>query len=127
MLRGSGYGYFVNASNTILVCKPDKKDEASQIFHGTGIKFADGARHLGGVIGASSFIENYVTEKISGFCKEIELLSHVAETSPQAAHAANVHGLRHSWRFLQRTVQDVSKAFEPLETVIKQRFIPALL
>ena len=67
VLRGPGYGYFVNASKTILVCKPEKKDEASQIFHGNGIKFADGARHLGGVIGASSFIENYVTEKISGF------------------------------------------------------------
>ena len=127
VLRGPGYGYFVNASKTILVFKPDKKDAAAQTFDGTGIKFSEGARDLGGVIGASGFIENYVTNKISEFCKDIELLSQVAETSPQAAHAAYVHGMRHRWRFLQRTVPDVSTAFEPLETVIKQRFIPALL
>jgi hypothetical protein len=127
VLRGPGYGYFVNASKTTLVCKPDQKDKASQIFHGTGIKFAEGSRDLGGVIGASSFIQNYVTDKISSFCKEMETLSHVAESSPQAAHAAYVHGIRHRWRFLQRTVRDVSTAFEPLESVIRQRFIPALL
>ena len=127
VLRGPGYGYFVNASKTILVCKPGKKDEASTVFQGTGIKFADGARDLGGVIGASSFVHSYVTDKVSSFCNEMELLSHVAESSPQAAHAAYVHGMRHRWRFLQRTIPDISTAFQPLESVIRQRFIPALL
>ena len=125
--RGPGYGYFVNASKTILVCKPDKKEEATTIFQGTGIKLADGARDLGSVIGTSNYIQNYIAEKVSTFCNEMHLLARVAETSPHAAHAAYVHGMRHRWRFLLRTTPNVSEAFVPLESVIRHKFIPALL
>jgi hypothetical protein len=83
-----------SSSCTIVVCNTDQKEKASQIFHGTGIKFAEGSRDLGGVI-ASSFIQNYVTDKISSICKGMENLSRVAESSAQAVHAAYEHGVRH--------------------------------
>jgi hypothetical protein len=125
--RGPGYGYFVNASKTNLVVKSTVIDQAITIFNGTGVQIAEGARDLGAAVGSETFVQQYVTKKISGFCKEMEYLSKIAESSPQAAHAAFVHGVRHRWLFLQRTLADTSNAFEPLENIIKNQFIPALL
>jgi hypothetical protein len=127
VLRGPSYGYYVNASKTMLVVKHPLRDKASSIFDRTGIQLADGARDLGGVIGASGFVQFYVKEKVSSFCKEMEILSTIAGSSPQAAHSAYVHGLRHRWQFLQRTVPDMEAMFKPLEKVIRDKFIPALL
>jgi hypothetical protein len=127
VLRGPGYGYYVNASKTTLVVKPHLMDEASILFHDTGIKLADGARDLGGVIGADLFVQSYVKDKVTNFAKELELLSTIADTAPHAAHSAFFHGIRHRWMFLQRTVPNIATAFEPLESIIREKFIPALL
>jgi hypothetical protein len=125
--RGPGYGYHVNAMKTILVVKHSFKEDADLIFSGTGIKLSEGARDLGGVIGSEDFSTHFVSKKVSSFCEEMELLSHFAVSSPHAAHAAFVHGLRHRWLFLQRTIPNISYLFQPLEDIIREKFIPALL
>jgi hypothetical protein len=124
---GPKFGYFANPSKTILVVKPEKLSQANEIFAGTGISFAEGARDLGAAIGTTKFIEKYLAEKVSTWCKQMELLSTIAEASPHAAHAAYVHGLQHRWAFLQRSIPHTKNAFIPLETIIRQQFIPALL
>jgi hypothetical protein len=125
--RGPGFGYFVNATKTILVVKGAQMDEAAQVFSGTGITISEGARDLGGAIGSEGFISEFVTKKVSALCTEMEVLSSIAVSSPHAAHAAFVHGFRHRWLFIQRTIPGVSHLFEPLENVIREKFIPALL
>jgi hypothetical protein len=125
--KGPGYGYFVNACKTLLVVKPSMVEEAATVFHGTGIKLQEGARDLGSAIGSDSYVQLYVGVKVENFCQEIETLSHIAVSSPHAVHAAFVHALRHRWRFLQRTLPNSSTAFEPLEQMIRGKFIPALL
>ena len=58
-------------------------------FAGTGIKImTEGKRHLGAAIGSDNFRIAYSTEKIKDWCKEIEALSEIAKTEPQAAFAA---------------------------------------
>ena len=125
--RGQGYGYFANASKTILVVKPNHIEKAQMIFQDTGVKLTEGARDLGAAVGTQNFIDHYVAQKVSQFCREMELLSDIAVSYPQAALSAFVHSIKHRWRFIQRTVPNLSNAFEPLERVIRNTFIPSLL
>jgi hypothetical protein len=125
--RGPGYGYYVNAHKTILVVKGHKLNDATIAFQDTGVQIEKGSRDLGAAIGEDSYVQQYVATKVSKFCMVIETLSQIAESSPQAAHAAFVHALRHRWLFLQRTLPHIGAAFAPLEKVIRGKFIPALL
>ena len=125
--RGPAYGYFVNAKKTVLVSKPHCVNAASTAFKDTGIIFEEGARDLGGAIGSEIFVKHFVTKKVEGLCSQLEILSQIADASPHAAHAAFVHGLRHRWLFLQRTIPGISSLFQPLEDTIRHKYIPALL
>ena len=64
---------------------------------------------------------------VSTWCHQMETVSIIAESSPHAAHAAFIHGQRHLWTFIQRTMYDIDEAFKPLEDIIRTKFIPALL
>ena len=56
-----------------------------------------------------------------------EPLSHIATTTqPHAAYSAFTHGLVHKWSYLARTVPDITRFFQPLEDVIRNKFIPCL-
>ena len=127
MAQGPSYGYFANASKTVLIVKSGRLEAAQRIFEGTGVQFSDGARDLGGAIGSDSFTTSLVDGKVRRLCEQVERLSTIAAVSPQAAHSAFVHGVRHKWTYLQRIHSDVSSLFEPLERVIREKFIPALL
>jgi hypothetical protein len=124
--KGSGYGYHANSSKTILIVKPERVEDAKILFGDTDIVLSDGARDLGAAIGSTSFKEKYVSKKISTWCSQIESLSKIAISSPQAAHAAFIHGLRHRWTFLQRTMQ-VAESLKLLEDVLRNNYIPSLL
>jgi hypothetical protein len=63
----------------------------------------EGKRHLGSPIGTRSFVENYVEEKVSTWKEELERLSDIAMSQPQAAYAAFTHGFKRKWTYLART------------------------
>jgi hypothetical protein len=125
--KGPSYGYFANAAKTILIIKKERLEEASRIFAGTGVQFSDGARDLGGAVGSDSFTESYLKDKVQMLCEQLERLSEIASSSPHAAHSAYVHGIRHKWTYLQRIHPNLSSIFEPLESMIREKFIPNLL
>ena len=53
---GPSYGYFVNASKTWLIVKPEYLDLAGEVFQNTGIGItSEGKRHLGASIGSQQF------------------------------------------------------------------------
>ena len=87
----------------------------------------EGQRHLGAVIGTEEFKKEYVKEKVAEWVKEVKALSDIAKTEPHAAYSAYTHGVHHRWNFLMRTVPDISPLLRPLENVIRQEFIPALV
>jgi hypothetical protein len=124
---GPAYGYYANPIKTKLVIKEHMLDEAKQIFNGTGICITVGSRDLGAAIGSASFVNKYVEDKVQSWAKELEMLAQIAQASPQAAHSAFVHGMRHKWTFLQRTLPNISEKFQPLEDIIRAKFIPSLL
>ena len=111
---GPKYGYIPKHSKTILV-----------VFDGTGITIdTEGERHLGAVIGNDRFKEDYVNRKIEKWIQDIEDLAKIAKDEPQLAYAAFIKALSSRWSFLQRTISGISHLFQPLEDVVKDKFIP---
>ena len=57
---------------------------------------------------------------------ELYSLAAIALSQPHAAHAAFTHGLSSKWFYLTRTIQGIGSLFQPLETIIRSKLIPAL-
>jgi len=124
---GPEYGYFPNASKTWLIVKERNVEQAKQMFQGTGVVITPkGKRHLGSAIGSRSFVEYYVEGKVSEWKRELERLSEIARTQPQAAYAALTHGLVSKWTYLARTTPNIDGLLEPLKEVIRHKFLPAI-
>ena len=124
---GPLFGYHPNAAKTCLVVKEEKEEEAKHVFQDTDIVITtEGKRHLGAAIGSSSFVETFVSNKVEEWKEEIEKLSSVAGSQPHAAYAAFVHGTKHKWSYISRTVPNCGHLLQPLENAIQQKFIPAI-
>ena len=124
---GPKVGYHPNASKSFLIVKPQHYNRAVDAFRGSDVKVtAEGQRHLGAVIGTSEFKIGFIRQKVCEWVKEINTLSDIAKTEPQAAYTAFTHGVKHRWTYLMRTIPDVSPHLQPLEDAIRNTFIPAV-
>ena len=86
---GTGYGYFANATKTVLLTKPQHLDGASHLFGDIGIAIkCDGCRYLSGAVGERerefcfSFMK-YLAEKRS---EDLCILAKLAQTQPHVAY-----------------------------------------
>ena len=103
-----------------------KYDEAIDVFSRTMVRISiQGRRHLGAALGSRLFVESYVSQCVENWTGELQRLSHIAASQPQAAYTAFVHGVRSKWRFLARTIPEIKDLLQPLEDTIRQKFIPA--
>ena len=131
ILKQSGpiYGYHPKPSKTYLIVKdPNKIQEALAIFGEEGVNITcEGERHIGAVIGSEAFKEKFVGNKIDTWIKDVTKLAEMAKEDPQAALVAYNIGMSKRWSFLQRTVKDTGVQFEPLESTIREKLIPALV
>ena len=97
---------------------------ASALFANTVVQVTtEGRPYLGSAIGGHEFTISSMQEKVSQWTKELENL---AMTQLHAAYAAFTHVLTSKWSYLTRTTRDVSSLLQPLELVIRLKFIPAL-
>ena len=124
---GPKYGYYANPLKTWLIVKPEHFLAVSEVFRGTGVQItSEGRRHLGAVIGCKSFAVEYMEEKVSQWVNEVNHLSTIAVTHPQAAYAAFTHGFINKWSYFMRTIPNIANVFQPLEDAIRLRLIPAI-
>ena len=128
---GPLYGYFPNGSKTYVLTKPHQIEAAKEVFKDTGIVIStEGKRYLGGAVGTSSFIRQYVERNVECWVNEVEKLSTFAQTQPHAAYAAFTHGLSSKWNYLLRVTDweknQLDSILESLEKAIQSHFIPAL-
>ena len=124
---GPKYGYYVNPSKTWLITKPQHSNEATSTFSDTGVNITtEGRPHLGSALGSPGFIRQFVIDKVTKWCNELEKLSQFATTQPHAAYAAFTRGLTNKWTYLFRTIPDIQDLVQPLEQTIHTKFIPAL-
>ena len=123
---GPDFGYFPNASKTVLIVKPEHLAAAESIFVNTNIQItAQGQRHLGAALGTRSFTEAYVSQKVATWTAEVAALASVASTRPHAAYCAFTHGMIGRWIYVMRTIPDISPLFKPLEDAIYLKLLPS--
>ena len=129
ILEGTKFGYFVNQSKSWLILKnPDELANAQSTFENSQIKITTtGKRHLGAALGSQDFKKEYISEKVEQWMKEIEKLSEIAESQPQAAYSAYVHGYQHKFRYFLRTIADIREELKPLDLLITSKLIPSII
>ena len=127
--EGTKLGYYVNESKSWLILKnPEDMENAKSIFQNSSIKFTTaGKRHLGAALGSETFKKEYITEMVTKWCSELEQLALVAESQPHAAYSAYVHGYQHKFRYFLRTLHDIKEELRPLDEVITNQLIPAII
>lgn len=126
---GKKLGYTVNEKKSWLILKDCRKlNEVKLLFSNTAIQVTtEGKRHLGAAIGSDEFREKYANDKVKMWCDEMEKLAEYAKTQPQAAFAAFIHGETHRFSYFLRTIPGMEKFVKPLDEVINDKFLPALI
>ena len=100
---------------------------AREVFEGTNINITEeGRKYLGGFIGSESGSGKYAEELVSSWCKQLEVLSKIAKTEPQAAFAAFVSEFKHKLTYYIRTLPNIKQHLVQLEALVNQVFIPAI-
>ena len=74
-----------------------------------------------------AFLNSYVQNKDSTWVGEMENLSEIAITQPQAAYTVFTHVFLHRWSYIARTVPFTPELFHPLDDVLSLHFLPAIL
>ena len=78
-----------------MIVKNEHKELAENIFKGTNVIIrADGAKHLGAVIGTSEYKETFIKNLVSQWVNELRELTKIAKSEPQAAYSNFTHSLR---------------------------------
>ena len=128
-INGPTLGYFPNSTKTWLILKNDNTiEKAQRIFGGTGVNITSfRKKHLGACLGSPSYKQEYVSKKVEDWVNQLQKLSLFAKTDPHAAYAAFTFGFIQKWKYVQRTIPDISDLFMPLEECIRNSFIPSLL
>ena len=124
---GSQYGYFPNASKSILLVKEEHQERAQHLFRNCNISIVtEGACVLGSPIGTSEYVNNWMDNKVQSWVDEITTLSTIVRTQPQSAFSALTHGIMSHWTYILRTCPDISTHLIPLGNTLRTVFIPAL-
>ncbi|KAF6209915.1 hypothetical protein GE061_015669 [Apolygus lucorum] len=124
---GPGYGYFPQGRKTSLVVHPAEVEEAQGVFCGTGITVVTGHRFLGGYVGQPEGKQQFVEAKVQDWVQQVEKLSEAGVHQPQAAHAVFCKSAQFRWQYLQRVIASREEEYYPLKSVIRGKFIPAIV
>ena len=123
---GPARGYYPEPTKIILVVAPGNVSREEEHFRGLGIKVMTGHSYLGGYNGDKEAEGRWLVEKIKGWTESVEILSGVSRKHPQSAYAELQKSLQQEWAFVQRVTPGISDTFIPVETSLKETFVPAL-
>ena len=124
--HGPSFGYFVEPSKSYVVVDQSFVSEAENIFSDYGVKVVHSQRLLGGVIGDEAGRLSYVRELVNVWKSNLESLATIAETEPQVAFSALTKSMQFQWNYVQRVVPGCQSLFDELESVIAEKFLPAI-
>ena len=129
MEHGPRYGYFPSPSKSWYICKEADEPAAIKAFQqfNLPIKMTRRQAYIGGFIGNVDTKEEWLNKKNSTWTAAVETLSKIATRWPQTAYAGFTFCLKNEWQYVQRVVADVGASFEPLEKMIRTKFLPSLL
>ena len=67
----------------------------------------EGKRHLGAALRSKSFRDEYAPSKVSDWCDELDRLSEIAKSQPQASYTAFIHGQQGKFNYFMRTIPEM--------------------
>ena len=124
---GPGYGYFPNPHKTVLLTKPEHLEAATRQFEGTGIRITDdGSKYLGAALGSDNFCRRHQKSKVDAWCSQLEILSEMATTQPQAAYAVYTQGLSSQWTYSFRSMLWSEELLGRMDDIVGAKFLPAV-
>ena len=127
MSAGNDYGYFANPSKSWLLVKPSLLATAKSLFADTNINItSNSCRYLGSPIGSDEFVNEYTINTVSEWVNQLDKLSTIAKTQPDAAYSVLSYGFLSKFTYLFRTTPIAPMLVQPLETIIRCKLIPTL-
>ena len=121
---GPRYGYM--AKQAVLIAKPEFEEVGKAVFTDTSVAITTlGHGHLGAILGAKEFREEYVRGEVEKRIREVQLLAHIAAAHPHYAYSA-FHSMASRWSFLTRTIPDIQDLLLPLEQEVRHKLLPGL-
>ena len=121
------FGYFPEPSKSFLIVDKQYAEEAHHIFDKYSITIVEAKKFLGGFIGDGNEKDIYLKKKELEWVDKIEKLSFVAKTEPQCALSGLTKSLQAEWNFPHRVLGGSSQLFQPLENLLMEKFLPAVL
>ena len=116
-------GYFPKSSKSWLIVKENMMEKTKQLFKNSGIKItSSGKRYFGAVLCSTDFRRSFVSNIVENWTKEIKLLSDIAKSD-----STFVHGIKHKFNYIMRTISDIKCYLVPLEETIRNSFIKSVL
>ena len=77
------FGYLPNTVKTFLVVKPEKTQEAEDIFKETGVNICTAdQRYLCGAIGTKKFATEFIAEKVTEWVVQLDRVAKFAQSQP---------------------------------------------
>ena len=67
-----------------------------------------------------------MAKKVQGWTELVTTLSGVTSNHLQSAYAGLQKSLQQEWAFVQQMIPGIGDAFRPVETVLKETFVPEL-
>ncbi len=128
IVEGKKLGYHVKPTKSWLILKnPTHLDQAKRLFEDSPINITTaGKRHLGAALGSEEFKNEYIDELVDNWCKRLLNLTHIALSQPHVAYAAYIHGEQHKYTHFLRTIFNIDSNLEQIDTILTDKFIPAL-
>jgi len=79
-------------------------------------------------VGSAKEKDKWIKGKVEGWVQDVWVMANVAGKYPQAVYIGFfVKCKQQEWQYVQRVVANIGHYFEPLEEVIRNELIPALL
>ena len=125
--EGPAFGYFPEPSKSFVVVDKQYAEEAHHIFDKYSITIVEGKRLLGVFIGDVNEKVIYLKKKELEWVDKIEKLSFVAKTEPHCALSGLTKSIQAEWNFSHRVLGGSSQLIQPLEHLLMEKYLPAIL
>ena len=124
---GPAFGYYPKASKSWLVVKESEFNRAIEIFDKTNINITtEGQKYLGGFLGTDEAVQDYVEELVNDWVAQLDILSSIAKSEPQAAYTGFTSGFKHKMTYYIRTIPNIADKLKTLDDKVQNDFIPAI-
>ena len=124
---GPKFGYFPEPTKSWVIEKSNCYDKTIHIFKYTYIQIkVQGKRRLDAALSTSQFRDKYVMEKTNKRVEELQVLSEIAKTEPQAAYTCFLSGYKNKLNYYMIKNPGIGKLLRKLDEVSLAEIIPAI-